>query len=648
MSATLTQPIIVPQYGTGLIQLYTPAPGTGVPTLDSKYTVNVQTILNTLYPGVPGLVAAPNAVVLHGNDLFFTISSSSSAAVLELPNYLNNPAAAIANAFVVTLDGSDYVGLAFDAAGNLYTAEGSYDNNQIVRYTLPTTPPTTGKELDNYTSKTVIGNAGATSYFGDLTFDSNGNLWVADYENSRVVVFDAANLGTTDTWHSITNPAGSLAVANTTSGLTAPTAHLFAQPEGVAFDGTGNLWVGNNNDGSGGPANANALTSLVEISPFLQQAILASTADTPVSAGKIEVNTNVHIYQVPDDPLPDNTGSPLPQFGGLAIDTTAGVLYANEEAAGDVRAYPLASIAATPDTPSASQLPVTTTNPGNGGLALVTTALPCFREGTLIATPDAQVAVEALRPGQLVRTPAGEAKPVRWIGHRRVDCDRHPRPEEVWPVRVQAHAFAPGRPHRDLWLSPDHAVFVNGVLIPIRYLLNGASVRQQRCDHVTYYHVELPTHEVLLAEGLPAESYLDTGNRAAFANGGAAAMATPDFARRVWASAACAPLVTDGPRLIRVRQTLLRRAKTLGHVRIGDAGLRLIADGRPLAPVCRGSTWCVELPATARHLTIVSRRFVPAHMEPASNDYRVLGVAVSRLALDGDMLAPADERLGTG
>jgi len=313
-----------------------------------------------------------------------------------------------------------------------------------------------------------------------------------------------------------------------------------------------------------------------------------------------------------------------------------------------------------PSTVGAGTNPSWTPQGDTGSLQVVdagyTAATACFAAGTRIATPDADVPVEALRAGQLVRTAAGEAKPVSWIGHRRVDCRRHPRPEEVWPVRVQAHAFGPGRPHRDLWLSPDHAVLVRGdgkgaapdVLIPIRYLVNGASVRQRRRDQVTYYHVELAAHEVLLAEGLPAESYLDTGNRAAFANGGTTVMATPDFARRVWASAACAPLVMDGPRLIRVRQALLRHAEHLGHVQTADAGLRLIADGPPLAPVCRGSTWCVDLPATARQLTIVSRRFVPAHMEPASDDYRVLGVAVSRLALDRHMLAPADERLGAG
>jgi hypothetical protein len=90
-------------------------------------------------------------------------------------------------------------------------------------------------------------------------------------------------------------------------------------------------------------------------------------------------------------------------------------------------------------------------------------------------------------------------------------------------VRVVAGAFGGGLPGRDLWLSPDHAVLVGEVLIPIRYLVNGATIVQVAVDAVTYWHVELERHEVIVAEGLPCESYLDTGNRGAFEPGGVAA-----------------------------------------------------------------------------------------------------------------------------
>jgi hypothetical protein len=193
-----------------------------------------------------------------------------------------------------------------------------------------------------------------------------------------------------------------------------------------------------------------------------------------------------------------------------------------------------------------------------------TTPPPCFAAGTRIETARGPVAVERLRVGDRVRTDSGDFAAVRWLGHRGVDCCRHPRPEDVWPVRVAAHAFGLGRPHRALLLSPDHAVYCDGVLIPVRYLLNGATVRQERRRSVTYWHVELPRHSVLLAEGLPCESYLDSGNRCAFANGGTVVLAHPDFARAAWAVEGCAPLVTEGPARDLVYRRLLAQARALG------------------------------------------------------------------------------------
>ncbi len=188
----------------------------------------------------------------------------------------------------------------------------------------------------------------------------------------------------------------------------------------------------------------------------------------------------------------------------------------------------------------------------------------CFAAGTRIATPRGMVAVERLCVGDRVQCADGGSRPVVWLGHRRLDCRRHPRPDDVRPVRVAAHAFGLGRPARDVRLSPDHAVFVEGVLIPVRYLLNGATLRQEAAAAIAYWHVELDRHDVLLADGLPAESFLDTGNRTAFANSGTVAMAQPDFARAVWARAACAPMVTAGPARDLVYRRLLAQAFALG------------------------------------------------------------------------------------
>jgi len=186
-----------------------------------------------------------------------------------------------------------------------------------------------------------------------------------------------------------------------------------------------------------------------------------------------------------------------------------------------------------------------------------THTLPCFAEGTRIATESGPVAVEHLMPGDGVLTANGSGRGVvQWLGHRSIDCTRHPNPRDIWPVRVRAGAFGDRQPQRDLFLSPDHAVFVDDMLVPVKYLLNDVSIVQVPVNQVTYYHVELPEHSILFAEGLPAESYLDTGDRTSFANADGPVALYPDFASRVWEAEGCAPLVVTGARLDSVRQRL--------------------------------------------------------------------------------------------
>ena len=82
--------------------------------------------------------------------------------------------------------------------------------------------------------------------------------------------------------------------------------------------------------------------------------------------------------------------------------------------------------------------------------------------------------------GDRVRLADGGTAPIVWLGRRTVDCRCHPRREDALPVRIAAHAFGLDRPQRDVVLSPDHAVYMEDVLIPIRYLLNDATVRQDK------------------------------------------------------------------------------------------------------------------------------------------------------------------------
>jgi hypothetical protein len=148
------------------------------------------------------------------------------------------------------------------------------------------------------------------------------------------------------------------------------------------------------------------------------------------------------------------------------------------------------------------------------GLTTIT-APSCFARGTSLLTPTGPRRVEDLADGDLMLTVSGQVQPVKWVGSTHVQCNSHRQPGRVMPVRIAAGAFGTGLPERDLFLSPEHAVFHGDAMIPVHLLINGATIRQVPVDHIVYYHVELARHDVLLAEGLPTESYLETGNRTA-------------------------------------------------------------------------------------------------------------------------------------
>ena len=154
--------------------------------------------------------------------------------------------------------------------------------------------------------------------------------------------------------------------------------------------------------------------------------------------------------------------------------------------------------------------------------SVATSAIACFVSGNCILTDCGEVHVETLAIGDIVmpgRSGSSLPRRVIWIGRRHIDCSRHPNPTAVWPIRVTANAFGEGLPVRDLYLSPEHAIYWEGTLLPIKELIDGQAVAQIERDCVTYWHVELDAHDVLLAEGLPAESYLANGNREEFGEG---------------------------------------------------------------------------------------------------------------------------------
>jgi hypothetical protein len=259
------------------------------------------------------------------------------------------------------------------------------------------------------------------------------------------------------------------------------------------------------------------------------------------------------------------------------------------------------------------------------GLQEITFQL-CFCQGTLIRTPGGEVPVERLAVGDDVVTWSGQTRRITWIGVGQVLATRGSR-SAATPVIVRKGALGADMPHCDLRVTKGHSLLLDGALIPVEELINHRSILwDDRAQEVSIYHVELATHDVLVANGAPAESYRDDGNRWLFRN-----------ANSGWglaAQAPCAPLLTGGALVDAVWRRLCDRAGPRPGVPLTqDAGLHLMVDGKRCDAIeRRDGMYAFRLPVRPRQVRLVSRAAVPQELGTA-RDPRMLGVALRRYVL---------------
>ncbi|TCA05234.1 MULTISPECIES: Hint domain-containing protein [Rhizobium] len=146
----------------------------------------------------------------------------------------------------------------------------------------------------------------------------------------------------------------------------------------------------------------------------------------------------------------------------------------------------------------------------------------CFLRGTAILTDCGEKPVEDLRIGDRVALPDGSTRPVKWVGRQSFKKSGARWHKDVVPIRVSRHALDGQTPHSDLYLSPGHALYLNGILIQVKDLVNGKSiawVTPAANVSIEYYAIMLDTHEVILAEGAETESFhLKNSNHENFCN----------------------------------------------------------------------------------------------------------------------------------
>ncbi|NHO33197.1 Hint domain-containing protein [Acetobacter fallax] len=212
-----------------------------------------------------------------------------------------------------------------------------------------------------------------------------------------------------------------------------------------------------------------------------------------------------------------------------------------------------------------------------GGGTEITYGVPCYCPGTLIASPNGDRPVQDLSIGDLVLTASGNARPVRWIGRRSYDGRFARGNPDIMPVMIRPGALGNDLPRRTLVVSPLHAMALDNRLVPARLLLNGTSIVQRReTGRVDYIHIELDSHDLVLAEGTPSETFVDDGSRGMFHNAAEFDALYPDAMPAASTESSglfCLPRIEDGPALEALRtrlgslgQTLAERYRITGFI----------------------------------------------------------------------------------
>ncbi|RBW61030.1 Hint domain-containing protein [Ruegeria sp. A3M17] len=181
------------------------------------------------------------------------------------------------------------------------------------------------------------------------------------------------------------------------------------------------------------------------------------------------------------------------------------------------------------DIPPNTQLSVligaTTGNPGNGNNAFLSVTVdlpagtvPCFVKGTLIETEKGPRPVEELSVGDRVRVSSGELLPIQWIGKKTLSAEALQQDPRLRPVCIKKGAIADALPDRDLYVSPQHRIVLEGwraellfgeprVFAAAIHLVNDNTIRQVSSNEaVTYFHIACNRHAILMSHGLPTES----------------------------------------------------------------------------------------------------------------------------------------------
>ena len=240
-------------------------------------------------------------------------------------------------------------------------------------------------------------------------------------------------------------------------------------------------------------ANANGLTLLAGATEYVGLSFSPGTVTGTVFNSGATIDATAVAYNSGGSGTISNTGL-------LTVTETAGTF--TQQLAG-----------------SYSQYKVVLASDGAAGTAITLADAACYCPGTRIAIPGGEAPIETLSIGDPTKTASGQIRPIKWIGRRSYAGRFLGAGSDMIPILFKAGSLDDGIPARDLYVSAMHAMLVDGVLMPACGLVNGATIL--RCTdmaQIEYLHIELESHDLLLAEGTPSETFIDCDNRAMFQN----------------------------------------------------------------------------------------------------------------------------------
>ncbi|WP_051577468.1 Hint domain-containing protein [Komagataeibacter kakiaceti] len=218
----------------------------------------------------------------------------------------------------------------------------------------------------------------------------------------------------------------------------------------------------------------------------------------------------------------------------------------------------------------------------------VGTVLVCFLAGSMVRTAHGEIAIEDIRIGdEVLALCDGQQvfRPVSWVGRQVATVRPGPYPDEAgYPVRILKDAIAQGVPYKDMLITPEHCLFLEGRFIPVRMLVNNRSIYYDLgITSYTYYHLETACHSIITVDGVLTESHLDTGNRHGFRQAGPV-VGLPGR-ERTWAGDGAAPLGVSVDFVKPVFDAIAARAQAStiaphppAMETTVDAGLHLVTD----------------------------------------------------------------------